>query len=380
MGETLVVAGALAQRPGYGGHTWVFLQYLLGFRQLGFDVVFVDWLSEEMCGGPVGESEGARYLSTVMERFGLGGDYALLDERGDSVAGIDRAGLNDRLARSSFLLNVMGYLGDEELLAAAPRRVFLDIDPGFPQMWHDLGLADPFAGHDVFVTIGENIGRPGCHIPTCGIDWVRTRQPLVLDLWPEQRNSTGGRFTTVGSWRGAYGPIEWDGRTYGLRVHEFRKFVELPDTCGPQFELALDIDDAETRDLELLREHGWELVDPARVACDPVVYQRYVAGSKAEFVVAKNLYVDTRGGWFSDRSASYLASGKPVVAQDTGLDGLYPLGEGLVTFRTVEEAAAAVHEIAGDYRRHARAARELAEAYFDSDLVLANLVDAVKAA
>ena len=379
MGETLVIAGALAQRPGYGGHTWVFLQYLLGFRRLGFDVVFVDWLSEEMCGGPVGDSEGARYLRIVMERFGLGGDYALLDERGDSVAGIDRAALRDRLARSSFLLNVMGYLDDEELLAAAPRRVFLDIDPGFAQMWRDLGLADPFAGHHVFATIGENIGRPGCPIPTCGLDWLRTRQPLVLDLWPEQ-SSTDGRFTTVGSWRGAYGPIEWDGRTYGLRVHEFRKFVELPDLSGLPFELALDIDEAETRDLDLLRTHGWELVDPGRVASDPVVYQRYVAASKAEFVVAKNLYVDTRSGWFSDRSACYLASGKPVVAQDTGLEGLYPLGEGLVTFRTVDEAAAAVHEIAGDYRRHARVARELAEAYFNSDLVLANLIDAVEAA
>jgi hypothetical protein len=379
LGETLVIAGALAQRPGYGGHTWVFLQYLLGFRRLGFDVVFVDWLSEEMCGGPVGDSEGARYLRIVMERFGLGGDYALLDERGDSVAGIDRAALRDRLARSSFLLNVMGYLDDEELLAAAPRRVFLDIDPGFAQMWRDLGLADPFTGHHVFATIGENIGRPGCPIPTCGLDWLSTRQPLVLDLWPEQ-SSTDGRFTTVGSWRGAYGPIEWDGRTYGLRVHEFRKFVELPDLSGLPFELALDIDEAETRDLDLLRTHGWELVDPGRVASDPVVYQRYVAASKAEFVVAKNLYVDTRSGWFSDRSACYLASGKPVVAQDTGLEGLYPLGEGLVTFRTVDEAAAAVHEIAGDYRRHARVARELAEAYFNSDLVLANLIDAVEAA
>jgi hypothetical protein len=379
MGETLVIAGALAQRPGYGGHTWVFLQYLLGFRRLGFDVVFVDWLDEEMCDGRVAESEGARYLQMVMERFGLGDAYALLDERGDSVAGIDRAGLRDRIARSSFLLNVMGYLGDEELLAAAPRRVFLDIDPGFPQMWRDLGLADPFAGHDVFVTIGENVGRPGCPIPTCGLDWIHTRQPLVLDLWPERSNNDG-RFTTVGSWRGAYGPIEWDGRTYGLRVHEFRKFVELPDISGLSFELALDIDDAETRDLDLLRAHGWQLVDPGRVACDPVVYQRYVAGSKAEFVVAKNLYVDTRSGWFSDRSVCYLASGKPVVAQDTGLDALYPVGEGLVTFRSVDEAAAAVHEIAGDYRRHARAARELAEAHFDSDLVLANLADAVEAA
>jgi hypothetical protein len=376
---TVAVAGALAQRPGCGGHAWVFLQYLLGFRRLGFDVVFVDWLSADMCAGSVVGSAEVCYVHDVMERFGLGADYAVLDERGRSVAGLEREQLRERLSRSSFLLNVMGYLADEELLAAVPRRVFLDIDPGFGQMWHELGLADPFAGHDVFVTIGENVGLPGCAIPTCGIDWVRSRQPVVLDLWPAQSEG-GTRFTSVASWRGAYGPIEYDGHTYGLRVHEFRRFVELPERSGHAFELALDIDEAEVRDLALLRGHGWRLVDPRRAAGDPSDYRRFVAGSKAEFMVAKNLYVDTRSGWFSDRSVCYLASGRPVVAQNTGLDGLYPLGDGLLAFDTPDEAEAAVDEIWHDYERHARAARELAEAYFDSDLVLGRLVDEVHAA
>jgi hypothetical protein len=379
MKGTVAVAGALAQRRGCGGHAWVFLQYLLGFRRLGFEVVFVDWLSADMCGGSLVDSAEARYLGDVMERFGLGADYAVLDERGRSVAGLDRRRLRERLSRSSFLLNVMGYLADEELLEAVPLRVFLDIDPGFGQMWHALGLADPFAGHDVFVTIGENVGRPGCAIPTCGIDWVPSRQPVVLELWPAQPGG-GTRFTSVASWRGAYGPIEYGGRTYGLRVHEFRKFVELPARSGLAFELALDIDEAEAPDLALLRDHGWRLVDPRRAAGDPSAYRRFVAGSKAEFMVAKNLYLDTRSGWFSDRSVCYLASGRPVVAQDTGLDGLYPLGEGLLAFDTPDEAESAVDEIRHDYERHARAARELAEAYFDSDLVLGRLVDLVEAA
>src|SRR4051794_30624115 len=241
VGETVVVAGALAQRPGYGGHTWVFLQYLLGFRRLGFEVVFVDWLSEEMCGGPVGESQGARYLSTVMDHFGLGGDYALLDERGDSVAGIDRTGLRDRLAGSAFLVNVMGYLDDEELLAAAPRRVFLDIDPGFPQMWRSLGLHDAFAGHDDLVTVGTRLGQPGCAVPACGLRWAPTLPPVDVESCPGTDRPSHGAFTSIATWRGPFAPVDFGGHRYGLGVHEFRRFLDLPDRSRARFEIALSI-------------------------------------------------------------------------------------------------------------------------------------------
>jgi hypothetical protein len=252
--------------------------------------------------------------------------------------------------------------------------VFLDIDPGFGQMWHELGLVDIFQGHDDFVTIGENIGRPGCSIPTCGLAWITTRQPVVLELWPA-RDGRGDRFTSVGSWRAPLGPIEFKGTTYGLRVHEFRKVLRLPKLTSQTFELALDIDEGETRDLTDLAESGWRLVDPDVAVGSPEAYQRYIAGSKAEFMVPRGMYVQTRSGWFSDRSACYLASQRPVLAQDTGLAGLYPIGEGLLTFATLEEAISGVEEIARRHDFHARAARALAEEVFDSDKVLTKLLE-----
>ena len=172
--DLIVIGGSVAQRAGVGGHAWVFLQYLLGLRRLGFDVLFVDWLDAAMCGGgSVERSEGAAYLQAVMEQSGLVDSFSLLDrERGEAVAGLSRREVVRRARESALLLNVMGYLDDEEILAAVPLRVFVDIDPGFAQMWRELGLADVFAGHDAYVTIGENIGRPGCEIPTCGLEWI----------------------------------------------------------------------------------------------------------------------------------------------------------------------------------------------------------------
>ena len=375
----IVIGGALAAKPGVGGHTWVFLQYLLGFRRLGWDVLFLDSLdpaSSLDAGGnqvPLAASVNAAYTASVMRDFGLSDSFALLDTSTGATVGVPRRRLLDALRSSAMLLNVMGYVNDEEVLAAVPRRVYLDIDPGFPQMWLELGLHDAFAGHDAFVTIGENIGTRASSVPTCGLEWVTTPQPVVLELWPPRPG--GDRFTSIGTWRGAYGPVEYKGKTHGLRVHEFRKFASVPRRTRERFELALRIDETETSDLELLADGGWTIVDPRSAAGDPAAYRRYIQGSKAEFMVAKNMYVETQSGWFSDRSICYLASGKPVLAQDTGLSGLYPLGEGLATFSTLDEAFAGVAEIVGDYRRHARVARELAVEHFDSDRVLLRLLD-----
>jgi hypothetical protein len=379
MAETVVIAGSLAQKPRHGGHTWVFLQYLLGFKRLGWDVLFLDQLGPDACRDengrpcPPDESLNLRYLREVLGRFGLGGAFAVVCDGGRRFLGLPRAQVLERTRRSAFLLNVMGFLKDEEVLASAPRRVFLDIDPGFGQMWKELGLHDPFAGHDDFVTIGENVGRPGCEVPTCGLAWVTTPQPVVLDHWPPAGGHVRG-YTSVASWRGAYGPVEYRGKTYGLRVHEFRKFAALPRLSGRPFEVALDIHPSEVGDLELLRANGWSLAGPVAVAGDPWAYQEFIRGSRAELMVAKNMYVETQSGWFSDRSICYLASSKPVLAQDTGLEGLYPVGEGLLTFRTLEEALAGVEEVEADYARHARAARAVAEECFDSDRVLSRLV------
>jgi hypothetical protein len=358
----------------------VLLQYVLGFRKLGWDVLFLDRLEPDMCVSETGEkasverSQNVRYFLEVMNGFGLDGNYGLLCNGGASTLGLGRAAIIDRVAASAALVNVMGFFEDAEILAAAPTRVFLDIDPGFGQMWQTLGQHETFRGHDAYVTIAENIGRPGCTIPTCGLDWVTTRQPIVIDEWPADGMPPGDApVTSVATWRGAYGPVAHQGKTYGLRAHEFRKFAPLPGLTTRRFEVALDIHPADAKDIDLLRGHGWSLVEPRRVAGDPWRYRDYIRQSAAEVMIAKGMYVQTCSGWFSDRSVCYLASGRPVLAQDTGIRDLLPCGRGLLTFTTVEEAAEAAGAIDRDYGPHARAARRLAEEYFESSTVLGTL-------
>ncbi|HJQ26313.1 MAG TPA: glycosyltransferase [Blastocatellia bacterium] len=378
--ETIVIAGSLAQKPRQGGHAWVFLQYLLGLRRLGWEVLFIDALEPAMCVDDQGRacdldhSINLAYLRRVMTGFDLGESFALIYNGGERVVGLSRSQVLERVKRAACLINVMGFLNDAEILAAAPRRVFLDIDPGFGQMWQALGLARMFRGHEDYVTIGQNIGQPGCLIPTCGIEWITTAPPVVLDYWPQQPPAGGGCMTSVMSWRGAYGPLEYQGKAFGLRVHEFRKFIELPRLTGRAFQLALDIHPSEVNDLARLAENRWMLVNPRQVAGEPSAYQSYIQHSKAEFMVAKNMYVQSNSGWFSDRSVCYLASGRPVLAQETGLRNLYSTDEGLLAFATLEEAAAGVEALSRDYERHARAARAIAESHFDSDKVLRRLL------
>jgi hypothetical protein len=309
-----------------------------------------------------------------MYQFGLEKSWALLCDRSRQVLGMSRQEVLERTKRATCFFNVMGFLRDEELLAAAPRRVFLDIDPGFGQMWRELQLADIFAGHDDYVTVGVNVGQRGCTVPTCGIRWITTVPPIVLEQWPRRSNASQGKFTSVVTWRGPFGPIEYRGATYGLRVHEFRRFVELPGCSCKEFELALDIDTADERDVGRLRENGWQIVDPASVAATPQKYQEYIQQSLAEFGVAKNMYVATRSGWLSDRTVCYLASGKPALIQDTGLREKYSGGEGLLFFSSLEEANDGVERISHNYDRHSDAARSLAEEVFNSDKVLRRLL------
>jgi hypothetical protein len=371
--ERIAVGGALAQRPGYGGHAWALLGYLQGFQELGYEVLFLDRLSAEMVPDPARRERCVRWLSEVMEGAGLGDSYSLLLDEGS--VGLPREAAIEWVRGSTLLLNVMGFVEDPDLLAAAPRRAFLDIDPGFGQMWRALGLADLFAGHDAYVTVGERIGEPGCAIPGGGIEWVRSPHPIVLGQWPAVPG--GSRFTSVGAWRGPYDPVEFEGRRYGLRAHELRKLMELPREVDAELELALEIDPADAADREALAASGWRLVDPATVAGDPGSYRRYIQGSLAELMVAKGIYVETRSGWFSERSLAYLASGKPVLAQDTGFSERYPTGEGLLAFSDLEGARAGVEAIQADPGRHARAAREIAAEHFEAGKVLGRLLEAV---
>jgi hypothetical protein len=384
---SVVVAAALAQRPGRGGHAWAVLSYLLGFRRLGWRVTLVDRLPAEACVDHTGasvapeRSVGYRYARAVLEHFGLADCYCLLVDREPGgrdrePVGRSRAALRAELRRADFLLNVMGFLDDAELRGDVRRCAFLDIDPGFPQMWADLGLADVLAGHDAYLTVGTNIGREGCRIPCVGRAWQATLPPIVLEHWPRQRGR-GRAITTVAAWRGPFAPVEHGGTRYGLRAHELRPLAGMAETIPWPVEIALDIDAADAADRARLLAGGWRLADPVAVAGTPDDYRRYVQASTAELMVAKGMYVHTASGWFSDRSASYLASGRPVVAQDTGIGAHLPTGDGLVLFRSEAEARAGLADMLARYRHHGDAARALAEDHLDSDKVLAALVDSV---
>jgi hypothetical protein len=362
---------------------WVFLQYLLGFRRLGYKVLYIDALesasSIDERGRPcsIDESWNVRYLAAVMNDFGLEHDWALVCNGGAKTVGLSRRQVLDRVKSAACLINVMGFLRDEEILACAHRLVFLDIDPGFGQMWRELGLADIFNGHQRYLTVGVNVGGRNSLVPRCGIDWITTPPPVVLDRWPMKPPCRGAPVTSVCTWRGVFGPVDYHGRTYGLRVHEFRKFMELPRVTGGRFQLAVDIDPKDARDLADLRGNGWELVDPLDVVSTPQAYQRYIQDSFAEFGVAKQMYVETRGGWISDRTVCYLASGRPALVQETGLCDVMPRRDGLVPFDTFEECVEGYRRICLDYERQCHAARAVAEDLFDSDVVLSRLLKLV---
>ena len=380
---TILFSGMLAGDPWQGGATWAVLQYVLGLRRLGHEVVFVEPVAADSlrpAGAPLAGSENASYFA-VVRGAGLGDASALFRAGTRETVGLSYEELEQVARRADLLINVSGMLQDEALLAPVPRRVYLDLDPAFVQLWHATqGIDMRLDAHTHFVTVGLQVGRPECRVPTCGRRWVNTLQPVVLEAWPPADagmiNLDG--LTTVANWRG-YGSIDHEGVHYGQKAHSLRKLIDLPTRTDEKFMLALNIHPDEAADLALLRQNRWSLLDPMQ-AGTPADYARFIRRSKAEFGVAKSGYVVSRCGWFSDRSACYLASGRPVVAQETGWSRWLPAGEGLFSFQTAEDVLAAIDAINRDYPGHSRAARSLAERYFDSDVVLPRLLEAVGAA
>jgi hypothetical protein len=348
---TIFVSGMLAGVPRQGGASWAVLQYVLGLRRLGHRVVFAE------------PAAPTPYLRELVARFDLR----------DSV-GLGRRQLLEAADDADLLLNLSGVLTDEQILERIPVRAFVDLDPAFTQLWHeaegiDLGLER----HNRFVTVGLALGSDSCGVSTCGRDWLTTPQPIVLEHWPVAQVSATGALTTVGHWR-AYGSINREGVEYGQKAHSLRPLIDAPARTGARFALALGIHPDETTDLDALRTHGWQLVDPDDAAGTPLRYRAFVQRSWAEFGLAKQGYVASSCGWFSDRSVCYLASGRPVLAQDTGFSPYLPTGEGLIAFRTTDDLAAGVDALRRGYDGQRRAARAIAEEIFDSDRVLTRLL------
>jgi hypothetical protein len=376
MGLKIVCSGHLVRHP-IGGHSWHHLQYLVGLRRLGHEVVFLEhygWPDscydaehDRMTADP---TYGLAYLRSLLRSHGLDEAWCYLAEDG-TAHGMSREELADRCRDSHLHVNLSNINWIPEL-EACRRRVLVDTDPVFTQIGAQ-GLPGMFSRYHVRFTYGENVHRPGCEMPTAGVQWLPTRQPVVLDLWPVEPADRDGAFSTVINWA-PYVEVRHEGRMYGQKDREFEPFFGLPQKTGARMQIA--VGGTVPADLnERLTAGGWALADPAEVSRDPWTYQRYLRSSKAEFGVAKHGYVSTRCGWFSDRTSGYLASGRPAVVQDTGFSDFLPCGTGLVAYRTPDEAIEAVLRVGEDYERHSAAARRIVEEYFAADRVLTDLLE-----
>jgi hypothetical protein len=374
----IIVSGLIAQYP-LGGVTWDYFQYVLGLARLGHDVYYFEdtglWPYNPNEGGTSKGCEfNVEFLSGIMKRYGLDDKWAYRFPWESQWYGLSDAKRAEVVQSADLLINVSGVLERPDEYRQARRMVYIDSDPVFTQVKLARGQMDfrkLIDMHDVLFSFGESFSSA---MPETGLRWLPTRQPVVLSEWrPGQPHREV--FTTVMNWT-SYKPVVFNGQTYGQKDLEFQRFIDLPKLVSPTV-LEIAVNEGKTRHTprSLLAHKGWRVVDPAEVCPDFESYRNYIQSSKGEWSVAKNGYVVGQAGWFSCRSACYLAAGRPVVVQDTGFRPVLPVGEGLLAFSSVDEAVAAIREVEGNYARHAQAARDLAETCFDSDKVLSRLIE-----
>ena len=379
----IVVLGTAASSP-YAGMAWMHMQIVVGLRRLGHDAYYFEatsaWPYDPVRGSKVGDSDYALpYLARLADRFGISGRWAYRRSYSDgSWFGLGSTEAERLLAEADAVLNVAGATQLAELGLKARRLVYFGTDPGY----HELGYArgdEPtrtiIDQHHACVTYGENVGTSESPLPPLPGLCSRTRQPVLLDLWRDGPPSKPG-FTTIANWKQVGFDIEYQGETYYWSKHrEFLKFIDLPRRVRGPIELATGLANLTPEDRELLDSNGWRLADAHGFSTDPWSYRDYLRSSTGEFTVAKDQYSRLRTGWFSERSACYLAAGRPVISQDTGFGTVLPTGEGLFACETPEQAATALEAVVADYGRHSRAARSIAEEYFRAETVLAKVLD-----
>ena len=379
----ILVTGLLGQYA-FGGVTWDYLQYVLGFRALGHEVWYLEdtatWAYDPVKQEPSADcTHNVTYLRRIMEEFGLGDRWIYRNEADGRYFGVEDAVQAESIIRSADVLaNVSGACWLRDVTASVKHKLFLDGDP----MFTHIGLAEGrkkeyverVRAHTRHFSFGLNLGAPDCRVPTAGITWLPTVQPVSLEHWPVvPGGNPGSAWTTVMNWA-SYKPLEFEGETYGQKDLEFRRFMHLPSLTREPLTIAMGQGIGQKRPTAELEGLGWRILEPAEHLPDHLTYRDFLRRSKGEWSIAKNGYVKSNSGWFSCRSACYLAAGIPVVVQDTGWTRHLPHGEGVLAFTTPEAAASAMAQVSTDYAKHCAAARAYAERHFDGATVCGELL------
>jgi hypothetical protein len=380
---TIIVGGYIVAYP-LGGMTWHHLNYLLGLHELGHEVWFLeDSGSYSYPYNPrtrecsADSTYGRQYLLDIFAHYGLPPRYCYYSEFEDKHYGLNREELNDLLNRADLLLCVSGVTPIRPERPRPRRSAVIDTDPVFTQlrMMGDSEFLAYYKQFDTVATFGRLIGTPACPVPTHGLKWIPTNQPIALRHWAVTPTNSRA-FTTIGKWEHTTDRnLEFAGRRYhSSKGVEWMKMLELPGKVP--WEMTMGMLSIPPETAAKFTTHGWHLVDPEVATASCQSYVDFIQSSAGEFTVAKEIYAGLPSGWFSDRGSAYLASGRPVVTQASGFDQWLPTGQGLFSFANIEEAAAALNQIAGGYERHCRSARQIAEEFFNSRPVLTSLLEA----
>ena len=368
------------------GVVWQHVHYIVGLQRLGHEVYYIEDSARLPYNPDTFEinndfTYAAKLLTSLAEEFDFKSRWSFCARYlpRSPTAGLGLGKIRALYKSADAILNICGAQEFNDDLLASDRILYVESDPGLEQIKVDKGVRSTIAylkRHHALFTFGENVGSNSFPVPLHGLKWLPTRQPVVTDLWNTHRApSKGAVFTSIANWStSGLKDIEWRGdKFFWSKSAEFLRFVRAPKRAGKTFELATSIEDDQTRDR--FQRNGWRFRLPHDLSANYWSYRAYIRRSKGEFTVAKDQYVRLNTGWFSDRSACYLASGRPVITQETGFTRLYGGNGGLFGFRKLSEIADAVSEIDSDYPRHSRAAHEISRAVFEAGKVLASLLD-----
>jgi hypothetical protein len=377
----IIVFGIVFWYP-LAGVTYQFLHYLLGLRRLGYDVYYIEdsgrWVYDPAINDMTPDaSRNIQLVAPIFEKYGFGGRWAFRGYYPDGECyGMSESEILSLYREADAFLNVTGAqeIRDEHL--ACPRRIYVESDPFTSQVGVALGnekTIATLAAHDMHFSFGENLHAQDCSVPIERFQWLPTRQPVVMDLWdPDNESSSNPAYTTITTWHNEGKDIEYQGETYyWTKDREFMKVIDLPSCCQTPLELALGVEEEVS---SMLTKHGWLLVNSVDISRDFDSYRKYIQQSRGEFTVARDQYVRPNTGWFSDRSACYLAAGRPVITQETGFSKYLPTGNGLFGFTTVDDILTAIEAIEKDHRAHCHAAKEIAAEYFAAEKVIGSLM------